>query len=125
MASIMSSRCLRNTLTAGAIMALVGTAMADARIVSPEADETVHSNSGSIRVVVQDVPNGLQLQPSLDGEPASEPLTDSVFYLHDVPRGTHELTVKLLDASGREVMQTSSVTFHVWQASSVFRQRPR
>jgi hypothetical protein len=55
----------------------------------------------------------------------SEPLADSVFYLNGVARGTHELTVRLLDASGREVMRTAPVTFHVWQASALFRQRGR
>ena len=102
-------------------MALAGSALAEARVVSPAVDETVHSNTGSIRVVVQDVPRGLQLQPALDGAVVSEPVADSVFYLRDVTRGTHELTVKLLDADGREVMRTSPVTFHVWQASRLFR----
>jgi len=121
----MLSRCLRHLLTAAAIVAWVGTTFAEVRVVSPEADETIHSNSGSIRVVVQDVPSGLQLQPALDGEAMSEPLADSVFYLNGVARGTHELTVRLLDASGREVMRTAPVTFHVWQASALFRQRGR
>ena len=114
---ILAARWLRNTLTVAATMAVVGTALAEARVVSPAVDETVHSNTGSIRVVVQDVPRGLQLQPALDGEAMGRPVADSVFYLRDVTRGTHELTVKLLDASGREVMQTSPVTFHVWHAS--------
>jgi hypothetical protein len=112
---------LRNLLTAAATMASVGTALAEARVVSPAVDETVHSNTGSIRVVVQDVPRGLQLQPALDGEAFGQPVADPVFYLSDIPRGTHELTVQLLDARGREVMRTSPVTFHVWQASRLFR----
>jgi hypothetical protein len=122
---IVSIRCLRNTLTVAATMALVGAALAEARVVSPAVDETVHSNTGSIRVIVQDVPSGLQLQPLLDGEAMSGPVADSVFYLRDVTRGTHELTVKLLDAGGREVMRTPPVTFHVWHASRLFRHRVR
>jgi len=122
---IMSSRRLRDTLAAAAMTAFVSTAFGEARVVSPEADETVHSNGGSIRVIVQGIPSGLQLQPALDGEAVSEPLADSVFYLHGVTRGTHELTVKLLDASGREVMRISPVTFHVWHASTLFRHRGR
>ena len=111
---------MRNTLTVAVAMAWAGAALADARVVSPAVDETVHSNTGSIRVIVSDVPRGLQLQPALDGTVVSEPVTDPVFYLRGVTRGTHELTVKLLDAGGREVGQTSPVTFHVWQASRLF-----
>jgi hypothetical protein len=55
----------------------------------------------------------------------SEPAADSVFYLNGVTRGTHELTVKLLDAGGREVVRTSPATFHVWHASRLFRHRKR
>jgi len=121
----MSNRCLRNTLTVAAAMTLVGMAMAEARVVSPAIDETVHSNTGSIRVIVEDVPSGLKLQPVLDGEVMSEPVADSVFYLRGVTRGTHKLTVKLLDAGGREVSRTSPVTFHVWHASRLFRHRER
>ncbi len=121
--SIVSIRCLRNALTIAATVVLVGTAFAEARVVSPAIDETVHSNAGTIRVIVQDVPRGLQLQPLLDGQAAGDPGADAVFHLRDVPRGTHELTVKLLDADGREVMRTSPVTFHVWHASRLFRQR--
>jgi hypothetical protein len=119
----MSTRCLRNMLTVAAAMAWVGMAMAEVRVVSPAIDETVHSNTGSIRVIVEDVPRGLQLQPVLDGEVISEPAADPVFYLHDVARGTHELTVKVVDAGGREVTRTSPVTFHVWHASRLFRHR--
>jgi len=117
----MTIRGLRNTLTVAAAMAWAGTALAEARVVSPAVDETVHSNTGSIRVVVRDVPRGWQLQPALDGAVVSEPVADSVFYLRGVTRGTHELTVKLLDAGGREVSATSPVTFHVWQASRLSR----
>jgi hypothetical protein len=46
-----------------------------------------------------------------------------VFQLRDVARGTHELTVRLLDAQGREVTRTAPVTFHVWHASRLFRNR--
>lgn len=121
----MSIRCLRNLLAVAATTAFVGMAMADARVVSPAIDETVHSNTGSIRVVVEGAPSGLQLQPMLDGKAMGEPVADSVFYLRGVTRGTHELTVRLLDAGGREVMRTSPVTFHVWQASRLFLNRQR
>jgi hypothetical protein len=120
-----AARWLRNTLIVAATMAWVATALAEARVVSPAVDETVHSNGGNIRVVVQDVPRGLQLQPALDGEAVGEPVADPVFYLRDIPRGTHELTVQLLDAGGREVMRTSPVTFHVWRASRLFRHGQR
>jgi hypothetical protein len=116
-------RCLRNALVVAATTACIGTALAEARVVRPAVDETVHSNTGSIRVIVQDVPRGLRLQPVLDGKAASEPVAEPVFQLRDVARGTHELTVRLLDAQGREVTRTAPVTFHVWHASRLFRNR--
>jgi hypothetical protein len=120
-----SIRRLRNKLAAAAAVTCIGTAMAEVRVVSPAIDETVHNNSGSIRVVVEGAPSGYQLQPMLDGAAMGEPVADSVLHLRGVTRGTHELTVRLFDAKGREVMQTSPVTFHVWQASRVFRHRQR
>jgi hypothetical protein len=83
----------------------------------------VHSNVGSVRVVVEDVPSGLRLQPVLDGEVRSEPVADPVFHLSDVHRGTHQLVVRLVDARGREVGRTAPVTFHVWHASRLMRHR--
>lgn len=121
----MPARCLRNTLTVAAAITWAGLAMAEARIASPAIDETIHSNTGSIRVIVQDVPRGLQLQPVLDGEVVSEPVAERVFQLSGVTRGTHELSVRLLDAGGNEVRRTAPVTFHVWQASRLFRPRGR
>jgi hypothetical protein len=123
--SIVSIRCLRTALAVAAAMTLAGAALAEARVASPAVDETIHSNTGSVRVVVQDAPSGLQLQPVLDGEVVGDPVTDSVFDLQGVTRGTHELSVMLLDARGHEVARTSPVTFHVWQASRLFRQRVR
>jgi hypothetical protein len=118
---MVSIGCLRNALACGACLALLGVAHAAPAIVSPAMDETVHGNTGSIRVVVQGVPAGMHLLPVLDGLPASEPVFDAVFHLRAVPRGTHELSVRLLDADGRTVMQTPPVSFHVWQASRLFR----
>lgn len=116
-------RYVRNTLTVAAAVTMAGMAMAEARVVSPAVDEMVHSNTGTVRVVVDDVPSGLRLQPVLDGEVTREPVADSEFYLRGVNRGTHELVIKLVDAGGREVGRTSPVTFHLWHASRLMRHR--
>lgn len=104
---------------------MAGTAMAGARIVSPAVDEMVHSNVGSVRVVVEDVPRGLRLQPVLDGAVTGEPVADPVFHLSGVERGTHELVITLVDARGRQVGRTPPVTFHVWHASRLMRHGAR
>ena len=100
-------------------------AMAGARVVSPAVDEMVHNNVGDVRVVVEDVPRGLRLQPVLDGQVTGEPVADPVFHLSGVERGTHELVVRLVDARGREVGRTPAVTFHLWHASRLMRHGAR
>jgi len=118
----MAIRCLRNALTLAAILATSGMAMGEARVVRPAIDEMVHTNTGTIQVVVEDVPRGLLLQPLLDGEVVgSEPVGSPVFYVGGVTRGTHELVVVLVDADAREVGRTPPITFHVWHASRLFR----
>lgn len=104
-------------LFAAAASALCALSVAAPRIVSPAADATVHSNSGEVQVVVQDVPPGRRIQALLDGAVASPPLEATTIELQDVPRGEHLLVVRALDADGREVARSDAVRFHVFHAS--------
>ena len=102
----------------GALL-LAGTlaAAAPLRIVTPAPDETVHDNRGTVPVVVTGAAPGVLLQPVLDGEPAPTRHRAPAFELHGVPRGSHQLRVRVVDAEGRTVAETATVRFHVFQAS--------
>lgn len=90
------------------------------RIVAPDPQQVVHSNAGTVRVVVSGTPPGGWLRPVLDDRPL--PLQrPPAFELHQVDRGTHRLRVQVLDDGQRLVAIAGPVEFHVWQAS---RQRP-
>ena len=94
-------------------------------ISSPQPEETIHDNSGSVAVTVA-VRNGrvaaklLRFRVLLDGETYG-PIQDSPsFTLSGVERGEHALRVELLDSSGNALASSPSVTFYMWQASRLF-----
>lgn len=87
------------------------------RIVSPEVDDTVHSNEGVLNVVVADGPQGARAQALLDGAPFGETKLAPAFELQGVDRGEHSLVVRFFDSDGRFVVETPPVKFVVWQAS--------
>jgi len=57
---------------------------------------------------------------SLDGKPVAA-LQSGAFVLNEVERGTHELRAAVVDAEERELIVSAAVTFHMWQASVLFR----
>lgn len=91
-------------------------AYAQIQIVAPSHDETFRGGERVVPVGVMVTP---ALEPSqrliylLDGTPASQPTTDTSFALTGVDRGTHTVTVSLVDAAGNELASSGVVTFHV------------
>jgi hypothetical protein len=89
---------------------------AQIQIVAPSHDETFRGGERVVPVGVLVTP---ALEPEqrliylLDGTPASQPTTDTSFALTEVDRGTHTVTVSLVDAAGNELASSSGVTFHV------------
>jgi len=92
------------------------TGYAQIQIVAPSHDETFRGGERVVPVGVLVTP---ALEPNqrliylLDGTPASAPTTDTSFALTGVDRGTHTVTVSLVDATGNELASSNSVTFHV------------
>jgi hypothetical protein len=86
------------------------------RVVVPENDETVRSNEGEVRVSLELQPGlaqGHKIRIYLDGNKASGELPTTQVTLQNVERGTHSLTVAVVDAAGRELIRSPASTFHL------------
>ncbi|KAF1068801.1 MAG: hypothetical protein GAK45_01260 [Pseudomonas citronellolis] len=90
------------------------------RILVPEPDAVVRANDGELIVTVSSDP---ALQPGhnfrlyLDGAPVGEPSRSPVFPLHNLDRGTHQLSVQIVDAHGQTLEQTPNQPFHMNRVS--------
>ncbi|MGO4309019.1 DUF4124 domain-containing protein [Pseudomonas sp. KB_15] len=90
------------------------------RILVPEPDATIRSNAGEIIVSVTSEPGlqrGHRYRLLLDGQPTAEPGLSPVFPLSNIDRGSHTLSVEILDEQGRIVERTASQPFHMQRTS--------
>lgn len=84
-------------------------------IVTPVADQTVFSATGSLEVSVSVAPAlqpGHSLRLLLDGTPAGIPQQGAIT-LEGVGQGTHTLEVQVLDASGELVQSSGTISVHL------------
>jgi uncharacterized membrane protein YgcG len=93
----------------------------------PENDATIRDNTGQVRVEVQVVPAldsraGDRVVILLDDRVQGGPLATTRVTLAGVDRGTHTLQARVVDANGDELLASEPVTFHMHQASVLFRQ---
>lgn len=90
------------------------------RILAPEPDSTVRDIQGNLNVTVSNDP---ELQPGhlyrllLDSKPYGEPTRSPVFPLTNIDRGTHQLSVEIVDQYGRVVERTPNQPFHLIRIS--------
>ncbi|VVP37602.1 DUF4124 domain-containing protein [Pseudomonas fluorescens] len=90
------------------------------RILVPEPDATVRSTAGEIIVSITSEPGlqkGHRYRLLLDGQPTAEPGISPVFPLSNIDRGTHQLSVEVLDEQGRTVERTANQPFHMLRMS--------
>lgn len=93
-------------------------------IVQPQDESTVFDNSGHVEVRIRVSP-AAELAPGdrmmlfLD-EHAVVPKGQA---LEHVVRGEHRLQARILDSSGRSVIDSKPITFYLWQASRNFPSR--
>jgi hypothetical protein len=90
------------------------------RVLVPEPDATVRSTAGEIIVSVTSEPGlqrGHRYRLLLDGQPTAEPGPSPVFPLTNIDRGTHNLSVEILDEQGRTVERTANQPFHMQRMS--------
>jgi hypothetical protein len=90
------------------------------RILVPEPDATIRSMTGELIVSVNNDP-ALQERHTyrllVDGKPFAEAGRSPVFPLTNIDRGTHQLSVEILDELGRIVERTASQEFHMLRIS--------
>jgi hypothetical protein len=90
------------------------------RILVPEPDATVRNNAGELIVSVTSEPGlqrGHRYRLLLDGQPTAEPGPSPVFALNNIDRGSHNLSVEILDEQGRSVERTANQPFHMLRIS--------
>jgi Domain of unknown function (DUF4124) len=85
-------------------------------ITNPIADQTIRDSEGSVSVSLNIEPalaEGHSIQLYLDGAPYQSPQTSMSFTLSNVDRGTHTLSAKVLDDSGKSLIQARDLSFHM------------
>jgi len=90
------------------------------RILAPEPDSTIRDIQGNLIVTVTNDP---ELQPGhtyrllLDSKVYGEATRSPVFPLSNIDRGTHQLSVEIVDESGRVAERTPNQPFHMLRIS--------
>ncbi|MBE0369773.1 DUF4124 domain-containing protein [Pseudoalteromonas aurantia] len=91
-----------------------------ASITSPNHEQTLRENTGTIYVTGQIQPsfsNGLKVQLTLDGKATGPMQTSTTFVLHNVPRGEHSLLLRLYNEQGKVLAQSDPTTFYLHRKS--------
>jgi hypothetical protein len=116
-------------LITACVLLAAGQAMAQdyqsLRIVAPEQEATVHDNNGNVTVKVRVSPSlraGDKIALLLDGA-VVESGHKTRFALSGIDRGTHTLAARVAGAQGAVLIESETVTFHMWQASRLFPNR--
>jgi len=92
-----------------------------ASITSPEDDQPLRSNDGTINIHVSIEPkkeNEHSLQLYLDGKKLGSPQLSPTFRALNINRGTHQVQVELLDENGKQLAQTQIITVHLLRATT-------
>lgn len=90
------------------------------RVLVPEPDATIRSSAGELIVSITSEPGlqrGHRYRLLLDGQPTAEPGPSPVFALSNIDRGSHNLSVEILDEQGRTVERTANQPFHMLRIS--------
>lgn len=85
-------------------------------ILSPNNEATIRNNEGVVRVQLGIRPTmqpGQKTQIIFDGNPIGEPTANTIFNLKDINRGAHTIGAQLLDAKGKVLGQSKSITIYM------------
>ncbi len=91
-------------------------------ILSPQANESLWANDGFVPVSVDlqpelNVDNGEKLIISVDGMTIGEPQASTSFTVPIIERGSHTVSVSLINEVGVTLATTEAVTFQLHRAS--------
>ena len=84
-------------------------------IVSPADDEGVRSNNGAVNVSMNLAPSlhaKHAVVVSVNGQKVGKGSSTSLT-LQNLPRGTHTVQAAIVDESGKQVIRSETITFHV------------
>lgn len=90
------------------------------RILVPEPDATIRNMQGDLIVTATSDPalqQGHAYRLLLDGQPVADAGRSPVFPLRNIDRGTHQLSVEIVEESGRVVERTPNQPFHMQRIS--------
>jgi len=101
----------------------------DIKLVQPAHKETVRDNNGNIPIEVEVKPalrreRGHQMLVWLDNEKPVK-FTTNRYQLSDIDRGTHTVSVKVVDSKGKALSATQTNTVYVKRHSANFVPRGR
>lgn len=89
-------------------------------VTAPSHEQTIRENTGSVYVTGRVAPRflpSMQAQLFLNGEAVSEKQGSISFALREVPRGEHQLQIKVFGAEGKLVAESALSTFFMHRAS--------
>lgn len=96
------------------------------RILVPEPDATIRDAAGNLIVTASSDPSlhaGHSFRLIMDGQPTGEAGRSPVFPLENIDRGTHQISVEIIDSQGRIVERTPSQPFHMKRISLAEKRR--
>jgi len=91
------------------------------KITSPADGTEVRENAGNVTVEVELKPELRKtdsLQLSFDSEIVQEG-NQTTFEITDIDRGTHQISVAIIDKDGNEIKRSSSITFHLQRTANL------
>ena len=98
------------------------------KIVQPNDDESIRSNGeGVINVMIEREPQlsrGDSYRLTMNGDVIEPYLTSGVIPLENVDRGSHTLSVEIVDQSGNSLISSEEITFHVLRVANPPRPAP-
>lgn len=90
------------------------------RILIPEPDASIIDQAGNMIVTATSEPAlhpGHAFRLIMDGQPVGPAVRSPVFAMENIDRGTHQLSMEILDANGRIVERTPSQPVHIKRIS--------
>jgi hypothetical protein len=93
-------------------------------VVSPEHDQSIRDNAGTVTIEVQVQPElnqerGDLIQFQLDGQVVGQAQPSTSFTLTNIDRGSHIVVASVIDKTGKVLKRSRSVLFHLHRRSLI------